>query len=220
MNDKKICFIACVNNDRYWDECCYYLSELIVPEGYEIDLLEIKEAKSMCSGYNEAMQASDAKYKIYLHQDVFITDRFFLQELIEIFENDPEVGMVGLAGNIKLPADAIVWHGERVHSIYTANNSDKSMLSQKAEYSQEKIRTVEAVDGLLVATSRDIMWREDLFTGWDFYDVSQTQEFLRSGSKVVVPVYQRPIAVHDDGMVLNLSAYDKYRQVFIREYFN
>lgn len=74
------------------------------------------------------------------------------------------------------------------------------------------------MDGLIIATSRDIMWREDLFTGWDFYDVSQTQEFMKNGSKVVVPVYDRPIAVHDDGMVLNLTAYDKYRQIFLKEY--
>ena len=30
---------------------------------------------------------------------------------------------------------------------------------------------VEGVDGLLMATQYDIPWREDLFDGWDFYDL-------------------------------------------------
>ncbi len=219
MDDKKICIIACVNNDRYWDECCYYLSQLYIPDGYDIDLLEIRDAKSMCAGYNEAMEGSDARIKIYLHQDVFITDRCFLAEVVEIFENDPGVGMIGLAGNIKLPSDGVVWHGERIHSLYSQTNMDRDSLREKAVYDPGKIKDVEAVDGLLIATSTDIRWREDLFTGWDFYDVSQAREFIKAGKRVVVPVYNRPFAVHDDGMVLNLSAYDKYRKIFLKEYY-
>ena len=77
VNDKKICFIACVNNERLWKECLVYIDRLIIPEGYKVDVLAVWDAKSIAAGYNEGMQASDAKYKIYLHQDVFITDLYF-----------------------------------------------------------------------------------------------------------------------------------------------
>ncbi|MCR4617402.1 MAG: glycosyltransferase family protein [Lachnospiraceae bacterium] len=218
MDDKRICFIACVNNDRYWKECLDYLSDLEIPDGYTLDLLEVRDAKSMCSGYNEAMEASDAKYKIYMHQDVFITDRYFLQELIEIFELSDEIGMVGLVGSIGISDDAVVWHGPRVGAIYSGNNKDISSLETKAVLRPDRLAQVDAVDGLLIATSRDIKWREDLFTGWDFYDLSQAQEFKKAGLKVVVPDYERPIAVHDDGLVLNLTNYDRYRKIFIDNY--
>ena len=88
MNDKKICFIACVNDNDFFSECLLYISRLVVPDGFEVDVLSIEDAKSMTSGYNEAMNASDAKYKIYLHQDTFITDRFFLCEMVDIFSSD------------------------------------------------------------------------------------------------------------------------------------
>lgn len=218
MDSKKICFIACVNNDRYWSECLDYLSDLIIPEGYSIDVLEVREAKSMCAGYNEAMGASDAKYKIYLHQDVFITDKFFLLEMIDIFELTDEIGMVGLVGSIGLPDDAVVWHGPRVGTIYSENNKNIDSLKEKAILKPNKLAQVDAVDGLLIATSEDIKWREDIFDGWDFYDVSQAQEFLRAGYKVVVPDYERPMAVHDDGLILNLVNYDHYRKIFLKEY--
>ena len=46
---------------------------------------------------------------------------------------------------------------------------------------------VEAIDGLIMITQYDIPWREDLFQKWDFYDVSQSMEFIRHGYKVAVP---------------------------------
>lgn len=218
MDDKKICFIACVNNNRYWEECLEYLNRLMVPNGYEIDLLEIRDAQSMCAGYNEAMAATDAKYKVYLHQDVFITDPWFLFELLEIFENDASIGMVGLVGSLGIPEDAVVWHGARVSRIYRENNTSIDSLYEKAVYDPSKIVSVEGVDGLLIATSVDMPWREDVFDGWDFYDLSQSREFINAGYKVVVPDYERPFAVHDDGMVLNLTNYDRYRMLFLERY--
>ena len=76
---------------------------------------------------------------------------------------------------------------------------------------------VEAVDGLFIATQYDIIWREDLFTGWDFYDASQSKEFSASGYKIVVPYMESPWCVHDEGF-LNLDRYDHYRQIFLDEY--
>ena len=61
----------CTNNQRYMEEAIYYITHLRVPEGYQISFLAIEDAKSMTAGYNEGMQASNAKYKVYLHQDTF-----------------------------------------------------------------------------------------------------------------------------------------------------
>ena len=75
--NKKIAFIICTNNELFLNECISYLNELVVPEGYDTDLLAISDAVSMPSGYNEAMRASDADIKIYMHQDVFIINKYF-----------------------------------------------------------------------------------------------------------------------------------------------
>ena len=128
--------------------------------------------------------------------------------------------MVGLVGSIGMPRDAVVWHGQRVSSIYRAGNTDINSLREKALYDASKIKSVDGVDGLLIATSVDIPWREDVFDGWDFYDLSQSREFINAGYKVVVPDYGRPFVVHDDGMVLNLANYDKYRKIFLKRYFS
>ena len=57
MNEQKICFIICYNNELYLSECIRYLNRLEIPDGFELDLLTIAEAESMTAGYNAAMQA-------------------------------------------------------------------------------------------------------------------------------------------------------------------
>ncbi len=212
MNDKKICFILCVNNDMYLDECVYYINKLEIPTEYEIDIITVRDADSMTSGYNAAMQTSDAKYKIYIHQDVFLIKKDMIYDILRIFE-DNNIGMIGTQ---KIPDDGCMWHEERIGRIYT-NNILCSKEFIASEKNEKPYMQVEAVDGLFIATQYDIIWREDLFTGWDFYDASQSKEFSASGYKIVVPYMESPWCVHDEGF-LNLDRYDHYRQIFLDEY--
>jgi hypothetical protein len=194
----------------YEEECLRYINRLRVPEGYEIEQLSVWEATSMTSGYNEAMRASDAKYKVYLHQDVFLINKNFIEDLLKVFE-DETVGMVGMVGAPKMPKDCVMWAGDRIGYTYSENGAS-NMGNGAKPYSE-----VEAVDGLLIATQVDIPWREDVFTGWDFYDASQSTEFRKKGYKVVVPYMERPWCLHDDGFI-NLENYFKWRDVFKKEY--
>lgn len=214
MNNRKICFILCTNNELYENECISYIKELCVPEGYELEILPVKGAKSMTSGYNQAMRASDAKYKVYLHQDVFIVYQDFIQEILKLFQ-EKEIGMIGMVGSLEIEKTGIMWEEERKGMLHSCSIyfSDSLLLGEVEGRYQE----VSAVDGLLLATQYDLDWREDLFKGWDFYDASQSMEFRKNGYKVVVPAMERPWCIHDDG-ILNLSNYYSEREIFLKEY--
>ena len=215
MNDKKICFIMCINDELYEEECIRYIKRLHVPEEYEVQQLSVLGAKSMADGYNEAMQQTDAKYKVFLHQDVFIVYKNFIRDLLWIFDQDKEIGMIGMVGSPVMPAEGVMWADDRIGSLFTSNikQAGPALIGQvKMPYEQ-----VEAIDGLLMATQADLPWREDIFDGWDFYDVSQSMEFRKKGYKVVVPHMEIPWCLHDDGYV-NLERYFKWRDVFLKEY--
>lgn len=216
MNKQKICFIACVNNSKYEQEMLKYLNNLIIPEGYELEYLSICDAQSMAAGYNEGMRASEAKYKVYLHQDVFIVNPYFIQDILGIFKDD-KIGMLGMVGSPELPENAIMWNAPRIGKLYF----NAVYRSHKSEFGRidGDYQEVEAVDGLLIATQYDLPWREDLFGHWDFYDVSQSQEFIRKGYKVVVPNQEHPWCIHDDGFS-NLKNYYEARKIFKEHYFN
>lgn len=217
MNDKKICFIICYNQDIYLDECLLYLQQLHVPDGYETDLLTIADAPSMVEGYQAAMEESDAKYKIYMHQDVFIVYRYFLDSLIQIFRADQGIGMVGMVGSPVFPSDYMMWCGERVGGFIYREMTGCDYRNYHYE-PDHGIYFVDCIDGFLMATAYDIPWRRDLLDGWDFYDVSQSFEFRKLGYKIAVPEQSHPWCLHDDGTILNLWDYDRNRRICMEEY--
>ena len=217
MNDHQFCFIICSNNDLYLNECLLYVSNLVIPDGYSIDVLTIKDAKSITSGYNEGMNNSNAKYKIYLHQDVFIINKYFLINLLNIFNYNNRIGMIGMVGAPEINESAIMWSSLRIGRILNRTHMDQKYIPELFE-TPDSIGIVSVIDGFLMATCVDIPWREDIFDGWDFYDMSQSMEFNKQGYLVVVPQQKYPWCLHDDGAVLNFLKYNHYRKVFIKEY--
>jgi len=219
IDNKKICFIICTNNELLLSECLEYIKRLYVPEGYNIDAITITEAKSMTSGYNEGMHTSDAKYKIYLHQDVFIINRYCLYDLLEIFNSDKKIGMIGMVGYKKVSEYGVMWLEERFGSnpIYGSGEYAECDFSDYRYSVADGIIDVKVVDGLLLATSTDVEWDEQ-FDAWDFYDASQSMRMLNAGYRVVVPHQRVPWFVHDDGQFLSMWNYNKYRKLFLDKY--
>ena len=216
IDENKICFVICSNNALFLEECLFYISRLEVPLGYKVETISIQDAQSMTSGYNEGMNATNAKYKIYLHQDVFIVYRKFLQAVLEIFKSDPNIGMIGAVGTPKISVDGVMWNGYRVGALcgVKANRGNYDSYVYKLP---DGLHEVDAVDGFIIITCIDIPWREDIFDGWDFYDISQSLEFKNRGYKIVVPEQDCAWCKHDDGK-LNFINYDKYRKRCLSQY--
>lgn len=213
--EKKICFIICVNNSLYYDECVWYINNLHVPSGYGIDIICITEAESMAEGYNAAMKDSNAKYKVYLHQDVFIYNRHFIDDILKIFQMDNQIGVIGVIGGINLPQNAVIWNAWNLGMTYGCDYVSASCI--KGFQSEEsKWTEAEAIDGMLMVTQYDIEWREDLMLGWDFYDISQSLEFRRQGYKTVVAYQKEPWCMHDCGNS-KLIHYDEMRKKILSE---
>lgn len=216
MNGKKFCFLIVTNKEEYYNECVYYISNLLVPEGYVMECVPVHHASGMASGYNAAMQVTDAKYKIFLQQEVFLLNRHFLKDLLTIFDSDPQIGMIGMTGIKRLPQDMLLWGAPRVGALYSAElgAADYNGYSYRLEDGMED---VECADGLLMATQADLKWRADLFDGFDLYDASQSCEFRRKGYRVVVPNQRLPWVYHDKPIV-GVWNYNKYRKAFMQEY--
>ncbi len=116
----------------------------------------------MTSGYNEGMANSDAKYKIYMHQDTFIVNRNIISDLLDIFQN-PQIGMIGMVGTPKLPENAIMWNDFRYGKLYTSMNyqAGESIIGDMENDYEE----VEAIDGFL--------WQHSMiFHGGKIYSIN------------------------------------------------
>lgn len=213
---QEFCFIICTNNQMYAQECIYYIEHLTVPEKIRTDILTVTKADSLTSAYNEAMRYSSAKYKVYLHHDTFIINPDFIKDCLRIFESNPQVGMLGNIGVRSMPDSGVMWDADRYGMLYEQHIYETELLANTFGQNLPYLE-VDAIDGFLMVTQYDICWRDDLFKKWDFYDCSQSMEFIRRGYQVVVPYMERPWCVHDCGFI-NLTNYEEERKKFVKEY--
>ena len=107
-----------------------------------------------------------------------------------------------------------MWYGWRIGHFISNNiyHTTDSVL--------EDIKTptrVEAIDGFIMITQYDIPWQEDIFTGWDFYDISQSFEFRKRNYDVIIPPSVHAWCFHDDG-IMDLDSYYNTRKIFMKEY--
>lgn len=216
MNDQQICFITCVSNPAQYEQSLHYQRSLHVPEGFSIDWISIPESENMARGYNTAMKSSQAKYKIYLHQDVYILQPYFLDELIQLFEKHEQLGMVGVAGAATIPTNGIWWESPYLYGKVYSSHSGR-IYPLEFRLIQQAYERVRAIDGLIMATQIDLPWRDDVFSGSFFYDTSQSLEMIKAGYEVGVWNQTAPWCIHDCGIV-NLVGYEHYRQLFIDHY--
>lgn len=219
INEKKICFISCVNDEAQYEECLKYINSLNVPNGFNIETISVRNADSIAEAYNSAMRESDAKYKVYLHQDVFIINKNFILDIINLFKSNENIGMVGVAGAKTLPKSAIWWESPYICGKVYGSLREKMECYVYSNFN-EKFENVSVIDGLIMITQYDINWRDDLFKGWHFYDVSQSIEFILAGYKVVIINQSRPWCIHDCGISNISNGFDDNRKIFLREYSN
>jgi len=213
-----------VNNDTQYYKMLGFVDELTVPEGYAVECLSVRNASSMTGGYNAAMTESDAKYKVYLHQDVFILNKRFLFDILDIFKSDETVGIIGMVGSKRVPGSGAWWSdNEKTGCLLDMITGQERLFNYGTM--TEKWENAAIVDGLMIATQYDIRWRDDLFDYWHLYDISQCCEFKRQGYKIVIPNQQddngepAPWCLHDS-VKPSIDRYDEYRAIFRKEYWD
>ena len=218
LDEKKIAFITCVNSEEWYSECLLYLQHLDLPEGFTAEYLPQRGAASMCAGYNAGQRASDAKYKVYLHQDTLVVNKKLVADLLSLFAH-PEIGLVGVIGCRSLPSTGVWWDGLRTYGRVLHACEPESVVDSHCREPEGDWQELQAVDGLFLATQYDIPWREDLFTGWHLYDTSMCMEMQRAGYKVVVPNQEEDFwCIHCPKEKPLASSYKGYRKIFVKEY--
>lgn len=93
-----------------------------------------------------------------------------------------------------------------------------SFESGRQQAEAQDYMNASAIDGLFMATQYDVKWREDLFDGFHFYDVSQSFEFMQQGYEVGIAKQEEPWCIHKCGDHFDAEAYEKARQTFLANY--
>lgn len=213
----KICFIFYVNDTDYYKETLKYIERLRVPDGFTVESLCITNEESIAKGYNEAMGVTNAKYKIYLHQDVRIINQDFLFEVLNTFQSSKDLGLIGVIGSKDINNKGVWWNCNEMYGKVYENDDGKMKLMNFKEV-KKSFEKCKIVDGVIIMTQYDLQWREDIFDGRHFYDAAQCFEFINEGYEVAVIRQYDPYCIHDRSIITIEEEYEKYRQKFVKEY--
>ena len=243
LDERAIAFVTCVSNPEQYAQCRRYIEALEMPEGFRVEVHAVVGARGMPSGYNAVLRRSRAKYKVYLHQDVFLLHRGLLREALQIF-SDPTIGMIGVVGATQLPANGVWFRNNPLHCYgqlweYRRSGGPKKLLGPLNRRSNRlmtfravrpRVLPVATVDGLLMITQYDLPWREDLYDGFIYYEGPQCLEFIKRGWAVVIPRQERDRiwCLHygpPDGQERSgeawaayMAEFDRVMEIFRREY--
>lgn len=213
MNKKKISIIIHETKHKNAEMLFESLKQLDIPGGFAADIISIREETSTAKAYNDAMQQTDAKYKVYINENVLVVAADILQKIIDVFATSPELGLLGVSGVRQIPVDAR--HYQAKHRVGKILLGKDARLKEWESGSDGTYSEVMTVDKYIMATQYDIPWRDDSFTGISYYEASQSIEFRRHNYKVgvvydAVPWIWRPFEKEEDEEAL--------RNEFIREY--
>ena len=211
----KIDFIVCTNDEIRFMECKEYIEHIWMPEGTSTKIVEITDAPGLAEGYEFGRQQSDADYKVYLHQDIYITNQNFVSDVLRIFQSNEKIGVIGVMGGNNITEQSIPWYTWDYGTIIGCEGISERHLffGEVTELCQE----VDCLDGALLVTRYDVPWRKDIFTGWHFYDRSICMEYRRRGFLSVVARQERPWCIHDCGFS-NLLGWNENLDIFLQEY--
>ena len=184
MNENVV-FIIFYDDERYLEECIYYIHKLQVPRGIKVDIMGIGDIaeNELAEGYNAAMKESDAKYKIYLDSHLFIINDAFLYEMTGIFRGNPRTGMFGICGSSDGREEMdigriLLWNGDEISEFH-----------KKERKAPE---TVSSLSNMMIATQYDIEWEGDC-------GETHCRSFLEKGYKTVIPYQASSWCLYDLG---------------------
>jgi len=219
MNTQKFCFIISIFNEDLYSHCKKCIHKLTIPKGMSIEIIPIHSPKSIAKAFNTAMISSDAAYKVYLHDNVFIINPCFLDDIIYIFSTYPKTGMIGVLGSKTIPPNGIISNSTHKYgSVFEQQNNSQTTLQFLTVSSD--IEKVAAIDNLIMITQVDIPWREDLFEGQSFYELAQCVECQKVGYDIVVPKQTTPWCIHQFSTPTYHDEFHHNRLLFLSTYAN
>lgn len=126
---------------------------------------------------------------LFIHDDIEFLRPGWGSELIRLFNENPEYGIIGVAGSAEFDERAAWWTFDRKFGQVLHRHDGKSWLTQFSPLLEKDLEEVCVIDGLFIAVKKSRL-SEDFnvdIEGFDFYDIDFClANFLDGNCKVGV----------------------------------
>lgn len=151
-------------------------------------------AQGICSVYNKGIFKAQYDILVFMHEDVLIKTDNWGQIVVSLFKNDPQLGLIGIAGSSYKPLTPSAWGGAGINTTYTNIIQSFKYKNKKTKHiyrnpNNEPLSKVACVDGVWLCTTKNVakefMFDEITFKGFHGYDIDFS---LSIGLKYTVAV--------------------------------
>ncbi|TQI71544.1 glycosyl transferase family 2 [Gramella sp. Hel_I_59] len=161
--------------------------------GFEYDLIVLDNSKndlSIFQAYNQGIEKSKAEVICFVHEDVLFHTKNWVSILVDLFERDENLGIIGIAGSqIKTKSPSGWWNcPEPYRSANLIQHLDQGRKEHwNYGFNDKKLSQMVVVDGVFMALRRnsEIRFNEAL-SGFHHYDLSICLDYSRIGYDIMV----------------------------------
>lgn len=146
---------------------------------------------SLARAYNEGARLATGELLVFVHDDVFFATPDWGQRLIAKFREQPDLGLLGVAGSAYFDIRHPYWVAAREPFIQgrLIHHFDTPRLSRYSELDHDE--PVVTLDGLLMVTTPAVAaqypFDESTFDGFHFYDLDFSLRVSESHRVMVTP---------------------------------
>ena len=156
----------------------------------KVEVIEyINEGDSLTKFYKKALKETKYDIVVFLHDDIIIETKQVAAKLVKLYENNPEYGVLGVAGSKHMAETGKWWENpKKMYGRVAHTHEGKSWLSAYSDDLGNAVEEVVNVDGVFFSVHKKRL-KVDFDTnvkGFHFYDVDFSFRSYLSGVKVGV----------------------------------
>jgi glycosyltransferase involved in cell wall biosynthesis len=155
----------------------------------EILIYENEGEYSLPQLYNKGLKESSNEIVVFMHDDLILETPNITPKVVRLFEENPEFGIIGLAGTDNLLSGMWWQDRESMYGVVGHEHEGKRHVNHYSKQSfGEKPKEVVVVDGLFIMVHKGRIKHtfNEEFKGFHFYDLPFCVDNYMDGVKVGV----------------------------------
>lgn len=130
---------------------------------------------SLTKIYSEMLTSKDddSDIVIFIHDDVEFLKNGWGSEVIRLFRENKDYGIIGVAGSAQFDSNGAWWNYEKKYGQVLHRHDGRSWLTAFSPLLDHDLQETVVVDGLFIAVKKDRISKDfdTSIEGFDFYDI-------------------------------------------------
>lgn len=175
-----ISIITCSNNTKNFVQFKSSIEKSVNVRFEVIRVDNTQNQYSICEAYNIGAKEAKYDYIVFAHEDILIKTENWGQLIIDIFKENEDIGLVGIAGSKYKSLSPSSWSNndsslDCINIIQHYPNENKKEIQKINPEPQSKLVEVKTLDGVFLCTTKNVWstckFDEKTFKGFHCYDI-------------------------------------------------